>query len=166
MGAWWRFIRSCRIALSVARMREAIVTRRIVKCGFIRVTAQMCVNPRKSNVSERRCPPACAALGRATSKFQNPRLLLIQRDTELRHPLTQCVEKAWSLVLCFEAHDAVVRVADDDNIPFRRFASPLVGPEVEDVVQINIGEERRDHRALRRTYPRYRLRSTFDNASG
>lgn len=39
-------------------------------------------------------PPACAALGRVPSKFQNPCLLLIQRETELRHPRTQCVEKA------------------------------------------------------------------------
>ncbi len=55
IGAWWRFIRPCRTALGVARMIEAIVTRGIVKCGFIRVTAQMYVNPRKSNVSGRRC---------------------------------------------------------------------------------------------------------------
>ena len=90
-------------------------------------------------------PPACAAFGRIPSKFQNPRLLLVQRKTELRHPLMQGFEKALSFGLCFEAHDTVVRVADDDDISFRRPVSPLVRPEIEDVVQVDIGQERRGH---------------------
>ena len=39
-------------------------------------------------------PPACAAFGRIPSKFQNPRLLLVQRKPEPRHPLMQGFEKA------------------------------------------------------------------------
>ena len=97
-------------------------------------------------------PPTCAAFGRIPSKFQNPRLLLVQRKTEFRNPLTLGFVNGMSFVLFFDAIDTVVRLADDDDISFRRPASPLARPEIEDVVQVDVGQERRDHRALRRAH--------------
>jgi hypothetical protein len=53
----------------------------------------------------------------------------------------------------FEAHKTAAGIA--------AAASPLVGPEVEDVMHIHIYEERREHRPLPRTYSCYGLRSEF-----
>jgi transposase len=48
-----------------------------------------------------------------------------------------------------QADDNVIRVAHDNHVTRGLAPSPALGPEVEDVVQVDIGEQRRDYRALR-----------------
>src|ERR1035438_2468963 len=46
----------------------------------------------------------------------------------------------------------VVRISDDNQIALRLNFAPLHCPLVENVMQIDIGKQRRDHRSLRSTY--------------
>jgi len=41
-----------------------------------------------------------------------------------------------------KAHDEVVAVAHDDHVAARVASSPLLGPEVEDVVQVDVRKQR------------------------
>jgi hypothetical protein len=41
-----------------------------------------------------------------------------------------------------EAHDQVVGIPDYDHVARGLASSPTVGPEVEDVVEVNVGEQR------------------------
>src|SRR4029077_16278083 len=58
------------------------------------------------------------------------------------------VQEAPGVAFVLEADDEVVGVAHDDHVARGLTLSPAVGPEVEHVVQIDVGQERRDHRAL------------------
>ena len=50
--------------------------------------------------------------------------------------------------LILETNDNIVGVSYDDHVARRLTPSPAFGPQVEDVVQVNIGEQRRCHRPL------------------
>jgi hypothetical protein len=49
-----------------------------------------------------------------------------------------------------EANDEVVGIPHDDHVARGLAPSPAFGPEVEDVMQVDVGKQRRDHRALPR----------------
>ena len=74
----------------------------------------------------------------------------MQRQAELRQPLPQIAEEPLGIRLPLEADDGVVGVADDDHLAVALALAPLVRPEVVDVVQVDVRQERRDHRALGR----------------
>ena len=51
-----------------------------------------------------------------------------------------------------ESQDEIVRVPNDDDIARGMPPPPLLRPQVEDVVQVHVGKQRRDHRSLRCTH--------------
>src|SRR5271157_4421688 len=77
------------------------------------------------------------------TEFDQTRFIRVKGEAETSETL---------LKVLLESHDEVVRVSDDDNIPLCMMASPLLYPQVQDVMKIHIGKQRRDHRALRCTY--------------
>lgn len=52
------------------------------------------------------------------------------------------VPKESGIGFMLEADRDVVRVADDDHVARGPPPSPAVGPEVEDIVQVDVGQER------------------------
>src|SRR5580704_16400325 len=52
--------------------------------------------------------------------------------------------------LMLETGDEVVGIPDHDHVARGLAPSPALGPEVEDVVEIDVGKQRRNHRALTR----------------
>jgi len=46
---------------------------------------------------------------------------------------------AWGVGLVLEADDGIIRIAQDDHIACRLSLSPAIGPEVEGVVQVDVG---------------------------
>jgi len=46
----------------------------------------------------------------------------------------------------------VIGISDDNDITTRTLLAPGVHPQVEYVVQVDIGKQRRNHRTLRSTY--------------
>ena len=72
----------------------------------------------------------------------------MKRQRVLRQALAHCIPESPGIGLVLKADDDVVGVAHDDHIARRLTPSPALGPEVEDVVQVDIGEQREIYRAL------------------
>ena len=73
----------------------------------------------------------------------------MQLQAELREPVAQVGEEPLGVLPMLEAHDVVVGEPHDDHVPARVPPSPLVGPQVEDVVQVDVRKQRRNRRPLR-----------------
>jgi hypothetical protein len=87
-------------------------------------------------------PPACAAFRRIPSELQDPRLFLVQLQAELGHPGAQVFEKRQHILPLLEAHDTVIGIPNDDHIAFRLVPPPSMSPQVEHVVQVDVGKQR------------------------
>jgi len=88
---------------------------------------------------------------RETAELDQTRLVRMQRQRELFHPCTKIRQKALCIVLVLKPDDTIVGVAHDDEIPTGVAMSPLLSPEIEGVVQVTVGKQRRNHRPLRGT---------------
>jgi len=51
-----------------------------------------------------------------------------------------------------EPEDDVVGVAHDDHVALGLQAPPSLSPEIEDIVQVDVGQQRRDYRTLTSSY--------------
>src|SRR5260370_41084106 len=67
----------------------------------------------------------------------------------LRPPFAKLKQGRLDLFSMVQPQPRVVRVADDDHIARRFLPPPLVYPEVEYIMQVEIGKGRRNHRPLR-----------------
>src|SRR5690606_35334427 len=86
---------------------------------------------------------------RVPAELDEPRLVLVQLQLELPQSPAEVLEEPPSILLVFEAHHEVVGEPHDDEIATRMPPPPLVRPEVEDIVQVEVRQERRLRRALR-----------------
>lgn len=57
-------------------------------------------------------------------------------------PTSQLGQEPLGLVLVRESHDKIIRVADDDHIAGRVTLSPLIHPQVQNIVQVHIRQQR------------------------
>ena len=90
---------------------------------------------------------------RVAPEFEESRFVGMQRQTEPREPVAQVGEKPLGVVSMLESHDKIIGKPDDDHIALRLPVTPSVSPEVEDVVQVDIGQKRTHTAALHRTRP-------------
>ena len=95
-------------------------------------------------------PAPSAFVRRMATKLDQAGLLRIERQRELLHPLAHRIVEAPGVRLVLEANDDVVGIAHNDHVAGGLAPSPAFGPEVEGVVQVDVGKQRRDHRALPR----------------
>src|ERR1700751_2427351 len=63
-----------------------------------------------------------------------------------------------------KADDDVIRKTEDDHIAGRLALSPTLRPEIKDIVQVDVGEQRRCHRSLPCSHLTRRDHSVFENA--
>src|SRR3984957_11859314 len=84
------------------------------------------------------------------------RLIRVQFQSELPQPFSQLLAKTVCVSSPLEAEDDVIRIAEDDYLTSGALLAPDVHPEIEHIVEIDIGKERRDHRPLRSTRLRVR----------
>ena len=83
-----------------------------------------------------RTPPhLCRGRGREAAELDRTRLALVEPQAELYQPFLEVHQHPPCLRLFLEAHHEVVGVADDRDSTVRVSATPLVNPEVEDIVQ-------------------------------
>src|SRR5271166_2056455 len=95
--------------------------------------------------------PALLSIGPCVAaELDQAGLLRMQRQRELLKPCAHHVEEPTSVSLVLEPGHNVVGIAHDDHVAGRLALSPAVGPEVEGVVQVDVGKQRRDHRPLPR----------------
>ena len=66
----------------------------------------------------------------------------MERERELLEPRAHCIEEPVCIGLVLEAGYHVIGVAHDDHVAGGLVPSPAFGPEIEHVVQVDVGEQR------------------------
>ena len=103
---------------------------------------QMKVKPRKLKVS---ALPSPHRLRRSTAKRPNsaqPGLLGMQCQRKLLQPLAHLIQEAPGVALMLKADDEVVGVSHDDHVARGLTPSPAHGPQIERVMQVDVGKQR------------------------
>ena len=70
------------------------------------------------------------------------RLVGMQFQSKLPQTFPEVLQKAVGFRLRLEPEDRVIGIAHDDHVPPGVFLAPRVHPEVEDIVQIDIRQQR------------------------
>src|SRR5262249_9033967 len=86
--------------------------------------------------------------GRIAAELQQPRLVGMERQAELREPLAQRNQKALCVITMLKAQDKVIRKPHDDDLAVRLRAAPSLDPEVEPAVQVQVRQQRTNTAAL------------------
>ncbi len=81
---------------------------------------------------------------RKATEFDEARLVGMQRQPELRESLAQFGKEPLGLLSVLEPHDEVIREAHDHDVAPRLRLPPPLSPEIEHVVQIDVGQQRAD----------------------
>ena len=110
--------------------------------------------------------PPLTIPGGKPPELDQPRLLGRQLQVELREPSAKLSVKPLCVLPVLESHHGIVGKTHDHDLTARVPVPPLVGPEVEDVVRINVGKERRNRCPLRNAFIERRPRSIFDDPRG
>ena len=79
---------------------------------------------------------------RRTTEFNQTRLLRMQLQPELRDPFPQVRRKWLRFALMLKPQNGVVGVAHDHDITIRPFFPPLLCPEIEHIMQVQICQQR------------------------
>ena len=108
-------------------------------------------------------PASLPVRRRMAAELDEPGLVRMQRQRKRPQPFAHRVPEAPGVALVLKAGDDVVGVPHDDHVALRLAPSPALGPAVEDIVQVDVGEQRRDHRALPRSPVARLQRSVFEN---
>src|SRR6266540_1977821 len=108
--------------------------------------------------------PRLPSLGREPAELDQARLLGGQLQAELRKPAAKLGEEPLGVITMLEADDVVVGETHDDHIAVRIPPPPLVGPQVEDVMEIDVCEQRRNRCLLRRSLRRLRPLPVLDHS--
>src|SRR5262245_28581680 len=92
-----------------------------------------------------------------SSRSKPPKLdqscfIRMQFQTELCQPLPKFFQELLRICSVLEAHHQIVGITDDYHIASRHFLAPGFDPEVEHIMQVHVGEQRRNHGSLRRSY--------------
>src|SRR5271155_1769887 len=97
-------------------------------------------------------------------KWYQPRFLRMQRQPVSSEPLRQHVQHSPGVLFMDKAHDEIVRITNEKRTPPQpRLDFPLE-PFIQHVVQIDVGQERRNHPALRCARVGCRDRPRFEYA--
>lgn len=91
-----------------------------------------------------------------SAELDPSRFIWVEFQSKLSQSLPKIFQKAIGVGLMLESYDDVVRVADDHHLALRILLAPDVHPEIESVVQVDIRQHRRNHRALRSACLRFR----------
>src|SRR5512135_739846 len=76
--------------------------------------------------------------GGEPAELDQPRLLRRQLQAEPRKPAAKISQEPLSVTAMLEAHHVVVGEAHDDHVTMRVPPPPLVGPQVEHVMEVNV----------------------------
>ncbi len=89
--------------------------------------------------------PACSSM---TSELNEPCFLGVQAKAELAQPLLQIPKKPIGFPWVLKPHDEVISVSNYDDSASGIQCSPLMYPQIKDIMQVYIGEHGRDYRTL------------------
>jgi hypothetical protein len=86
-------------------------------------------------------PARLSTRRRQAAERQQSRLVPVQLQRELLKPLAHRIPEPPRIRFALEARHDVIGIAHDDHLAGGLAPAPLVGPEVEDVVQEDIGQQ-------------------------
>ena len=89
-------------------------------------------------------PASLSIPGGEPPELDQPRLFRMQFQAELREPLAKVMQEPLGVVTVLESRYVVVGEPREDHVPARVSPAPLMGPEVENVVQVDVGKQRRN----------------------
>jgi hypothetical protein len=89
--------------------------------------------------------PCRSSLGGEPPELDQPGLVGMQLQPELRQPLAKVVEELLGVALMLEADDEIIGEPHDDHVAACLPTPPLPDPPVEHVVEVDVGEQRRGH---------------------
>src|SRR5216683_4520620 len=95
-------------------------------------------------------PGSCSARGGEPPELDQPGLVLVDRQTELLQPVSQCREELLPIPFLLTADRQIVRISTDDDLTGCLMSAPVVYPKIDDIMEEDVGEERADPRSLRR----------------
>ncbi len=125
---------------------------------------QMKVKPRKSKVSGLPSP-RCARSAAAWRPNSIRRVLSGWSDSENASNRARIASRnRLASASCSKPATTIIGIAHDDHVAGGLMPSPAFGPKVQDVVQVDVGKQRRDHRALPRSPVTDRHGPVFENA--
>ena len=101
---------------------------------------------------------------RMASELDQPRLFRVQLQLELLHTLFQFRPEPFGIVFELEPNQGVVGITHHDYIAVRTLLPPCLNPEIEDVMEVDIRQQRRCTATLRRACLRERSHSLFQHA--
>src|SRR5579859_4770634 len=78
---------------------------------------------------------------REAPELDQSRLLRMDLQSKLRQPFLELPQEPLCICLVLKAGDEIVGVADDDNVAARDFLPPDLYPQVEDIMQVHVGEQ-------------------------
>jgi hypothetical protein len=87
-------------------------------------------------------PASLAVFRREAPELDQPRLLRMQCQRILLQPVAQLVQEALGITFVLETHDEVVGISHDDHVTGGLVPSPALGPQIKDVVQVDVGKKR------------------------
>ena len=76
----------------------------------------------------------------------------MQCEPELGESLAQFRQKPFCILTMLKSRNKVIRKADEDALPAGLLPSPLLDPEVENIVEVDVRQQRADTPALNRSY--------------
>ena len=82
-----------------------------------------------------------ATLNRVLSKLDQASLVLVQFQPKLGKPRVECFQARRCLAVAFETNHKVIRVTHNHHVSAALLAPPF-DPQVEDVVQVHVGQQR------------------------
>jgi hypothetical protein len=93
-------------------------------------------------------PTIVLPLPDAGSERQKASLVGMELQTELCEPVAQLSQEPLGILAVLESDDEVIRIAHDDHSPRRLHRPPLLDPQIEHVVQVQVRQQRTDASAL------------------
>src|SRR6266481_2977793 len=89
-----------------------------------------------------------SVLRRMTAKLQEPGLFRVQFQTELFHALFQFVPEPFGFRFVLESNQSIIGKSHDDDIALSLLLPPCLNPEIKDVMEVSVCQQRRNTPAL------------------
>src|SRR5215470_2259227 len=89
---------------------------------------------------------------RKRTKLQQSRFLGMQLQVELSHSFLEFCPELIGIRFTLEPNDGVIRESHDDHITVRSFPAPRVGPQIEYIMEVYVGQQWRGTSTLGRPF--------------
>ena len=87
-------------------------------------------------------PLPLSGLSRIAAKLDQAGLVRMELQRKLLQPVSHHAQEALAVGLMLEAHHNIVGIAHDDHVASGLPPSPAFGPEIEHIMQVDVGQER------------------------